>query len=69
MLVGSLCSGYLLGVMMSNAGGAWDNAKKWVEGDNLGKNNGKKSECHKASITGDTVGDPFKDSDSDFEAD
>lgn len=61
MLVGALCSGYLLGVLMSNAGGAWDNAKKWVEGDNLGKHNGKKSECHKAAVTGDTVGDPFKD--------
>lgn len=61
MLIGSLCSGYLLGVMMSNAGGAWDNAKKWVEGGNLGKNNGKGSEVHKAAITGDMVGDPFKD--------
>lgn len=61
MLIGALCSGYLLGVLMSNAGGAWDNAKKWVEGDNLGKQHGKKSECHKAAITGDTVGDPFKD--------
>lgn len=61
MLIGALCSGYLLGVLMSNAGGAWDNAKKWVEGDNLGKHNGKKSECHKAAVTGDTVGDPFKD--------
>lgn len=61
LLIGALCSGYLMGVMMSNAGGAWDNAKKYVEGDNLGPGQGKKSDCHKAAVTGDTVGDPFKD--------
>merc|ERR1711916_287237 len=46
---------------MGNAGGAWDNAKKYVEKDNLGPGKGKRSENHKAVVVGDTVGDPFKD--------
>jgi K(+)-stimulated pyrophosphate-energized sodium pump len=58
LLVGSLVSGVALAIMMANAGGAWDNAKKWIEEGNLG---GKGTETHKASIVGDTVGDPFKD--------
>jgi len=58
LLVGSLVSGVLLAVMMANAGGAWDNAKKYIEKGNLG---GKGSEPHKAAVVGDTVGDPFKD--------
>jgi K(+)-stimulated pyrophosphate-energized sodium pump len=58
MLAGSLASGFLLAVMMANAGGSWDNAKKWIEKGNLG---GKGSDEHKASVVGDTVGDPFKD--------
>ncbi|HJJ46840.1 MAG TPA: sodium-translocating pyrophosphatase, partial [Methanocorpusculum sp.] len=58
LLVGSLISGFLLAVTMANAGGAWDNAKKYVELDHYG---GKGSEAHKASVVGDTVGDPFKD--------
>ncbi len=58
MLVGSISSGFMLAVMMSNAGGAWDNAKKYIE---MGHYGGKNSESHKASVTGDTVGDPFKD--------
>ncbi|MFW9987826.1 MAG: sodium-translocating pyrophosphatase [Candidatus Odinarchaeota archaeon] len=57
-LAGAILSGFVFAVMMSNAGGAWDNAKKWIEDGNLG---GKGTEVHKASITGDTVGDPFKD--------
>ncbi|MFX1391373.1 MAG: sodium-translocating pyrophosphatase [Promethearchaeota archaeon] len=57
-LGGAILSGFVFAVMMSNAGGAWDNAKKWIEEGNLG---GKGTETHKASITGDTVGDPFKD--------
>lgn len=57
-LAGAILSGFVFAVMMSNAGGAWDNAKKWIEDGNLG---GKGTELHKASITGDTVGDPFKD--------
>eukprot|EP01006_Ploeotia_vitrea_P040888 TRINITY_DN66469_c9_g10_i1.p1 TRINITY_DN66469_c9_g10~~TRINITY_DN66469_c9_g10_i1.p1 ORF type:complete len:835 (+),score=497.13 TRINITY_DN66469_c9_g10_i1:60-2564(+) len=61
MLTGAISSGFLLAVMMSNAGGAWDNAKKWVEKDNLGPGRGKRSENHKAVVVGDTVGDPFKD--------
>jgi len=58
MLAGSLLVGVLLAIMMSNTGGAWDNAKKHIEQGNFG---GKGSEAHKASVIGDTVGDPFKD--------
>jgi len=58
MLGGALVSCVLLALTMANAGGAWDNAKKWVEKGNLG---GKGSEVHKAAVVGDTVGDPFKD--------
>ena len=58
VLAGVTVSGVMLALFMSNAGGAWDNAKKHIEGGNYG---GKGSEAHKASITGDTVGDPFKD--------
>lgn len=58
MLAGSLVTGVLLAIFMANAGGAWDNAKKYVEEGNFG---GKGSEAHKASVVGDTVGDPFKD--------
>ena len=58
MLAGSLTTGFAVAVMMANAGGAWDNAKKYIEG---GAHGGKGSDAHKASIVGDTVGDPFKD--------
>lgn len=58
LLVGGLAAGFTLAVFMSNAGGAWDNAKKYVEEGNFG---GKGSNAHKATIVGDTVGDPFKD--------
>lgn len=58
LLAGSLSSGFVLAVFMANAGGAWDNAKKYIEEGNLG---GKGSSNHKAAVTGDTVGDPFKD--------
>jgi K(+)-stimulated pyrophosphate-energized sodium pump len=58
MLVGATASGFLLAVMMANAGGAWDNAKKWIETGEMG---GKGSDSHKAAVVGDTVGDPFKD--------
>ena len=58
MLAGSAASGFVMAVMMSNSGGAWDNAKKYIESGQLG---GKGSECHKAAVVGDTVGDPFKD--------
>ncbi len=57
-LAGSILSGFVFAIMMSNAGGAWDNAKKWIEDGNLG---GKGTPIHRAVITGDTVGDPFKD--------
>jgi K(+)-stimulated pyrophosphate-energized sodium pump len=57
-LVGIILSGQLMAVFMSNAGGAWDNAKKFIEDGNLG---GKGTDCHKASVIGDTVGDPLKD--------
>lgn len=58
LLAGSLISGFLMAVMMANAGGAWDNAKKFIEAGNFG---GKGSDSHKAAVVGDTVGDPFKD--------
>jgi len=58
VLLGSLISAFTLAVMMANAGGAWDNAKKYIERGHLG---GKKSDAHKATVVGDTVGDPFKD--------
>ena len=58
MLAGALVTGVLMAIMMSNAGGAWDNAKKYVESGVYG---GKGSETHKAAVVGDTVGDPFKD--------
>ena len=58
LLVGSIAAGAMLAIMMANAGGAWDNAKKYVEEGHFG---GKGSEAHKAAVVGDTVGDPFKD--------
>ena len=58
MLAGATMSGVMLALMMANAGGAWDNAKKWIEAGALG---GKGSDPHKAAVVGDTVGDPFKD--------
>jgi len=69
MIVGAIATGFLLGVMMSNAGGAWDNAKKWVGEDALGPHKVRDSvtgkevstDFHKAVVVGDTIGDPFKD--------
>ncbi|MDO4962133.1 MAG: sodium-translocating pyrophosphatase, partial [Eubacteriales bacterium] len=58
MLAGALVTGVLMAIFLSNAGGAWDNAKKYIENGNFG---GKGSEAHKAAVVGDTVGDPFKD--------
>lgn len=58
LLIGATSSGFLLAVMMANSGGAWDNAKKWIETGQFG---GKGSDAHKAAVIGDTVGDPFKD--------
>ena len=58
MLIGAIATGFLLAIMMANAGGAWDNAKKYIEAGNLG---GKGSDVHAAAVVGDTVGDPFKD--------
>ncbi len=58
LLIGGLATGFVLAVFMANAGGAWDNAKKYVEEGHFG---GKGSDCHKATVVGDTVGDPFKD--------
>ncbi|HJK02831.1 MAG TPA: sodium/proton-translocating pyrophosphatase, partial [Methanocorpusculum sp.] len=58
LLVGSLVAGVLLALTMANSGGAWDNAKKYIEIGNYG---GKGSDAHKAAVVGDTVGDPFKD--------
>jgi K(+)-stimulated pyrophosphate-energized sodium pump len=58
MLAGATVCGFILAIMMANSGGAWDNAKKFIEG---GKHGGKGSDAHKAAVVGDTVGDPFKD--------
>ena len=58
VLAGAIASGFLLALLMANAGGAWDNAKKYIEAGHYG---GKGSDAHKAAVVGDTVGDPFKD--------
>ncbi len=58
LLAGATATGFLMAIFMSNSGGAWDNAKKYIES---GVNGGKGSDCHKAAVVGDTVGDPFKD--------
>jgi K(+)-stimulated pyrophosphate-energized sodium pump len=58
LLTGGLSAGFVLAIFMANAGGSWDNAKKYIEG---GEHGGKGSEAHKAAVVGDTVGDPFKD--------
>ena len=58
LLAGALVSGVMMAIFMANAGGAWDNAKKYIE---TGHHGGKGSEAHKAAVVGDTVGDPFKD--------
>ncbi|MFH1231378.1 MAG: sodium-translocating pyrophosphatase [Planctomycetota bacterium] len=58
MLTGAIACGFVMAVMLANSGGAWDNAKKWIEG---GQHGGKGSYAHKAAVVGDTVGDPFKD--------
>ncbi|MFC1965668.1 sodium-translocating pyrophosphatase [Chloroflexota bacterium] len=58
MLIGAIGAGFMMAVTMANAGGAWDNAKKWIETGQIG---GKGSDAHKAAVVGDTVGDPFKD--------
>jgi K(+)-stimulated pyrophosphate-energized sodium pump len=58
LLIGVTASGVMMALFQANAGGAWDNAKKYIEAGNHG---GKGSDAHKAAVTGDTVGDPFKD--------
>ena len=58
LLIGSISTGFLLAIFLANSGGAWDNAKKFIESGNLG---GKGSTAHKATVIGDTVGDPCKD--------
>ena len=58
LLVGTLTAGFCVAIFMANAGGSWDNAKKYIE---AGQHGGKGSEAHKAGVIGDTVGDPFKD--------
>ena len=64
LLIGALTSGFMLAIEMANAGGAWDNAKKWVEGGDMnfaGESYKKGTPYHDATVVGDTVGDPFKD--------
>jgi len=61
MLIGALVSGFMLAIFMANAGGAWDNAKKWIEASGLGSDKAKGTKYHHATIVGDTIGDPFKD--------
>merc|ERR1719387_1379295 len=61
LLSGALVAGVMMAVSMSNTGGAWDNAKKYIEAGGLGEGKGKKSQAHKNAVTGDTVGDPMKD--------
>merc|ERR1712159_118784 len=61
LLIGALTSGVQLAISMSNSGGAWDNAKKYIEAGGLGEGKGKKSPPHANAVIGDTVGDPLKD--------